>query len=184
MSPLPAGSFGSGAFGAGPFGGAGAVAVITTPTPKKSTLGDFIPAGSQLVPLTSDPNQVVTVSLNIDGTVRDFTLLLHYNELAGYWLLSIEDSGGNLILSGIPLVTGEIPAGNILGQFAYLGIGSAFILNASSLATQDYPGVATLGTDFVLVWSNTPQATEEISTFLVLLHDAVSHLQKPFKAQS
>ena len=155
---LPVGSWGSGAWGAGPFGGAKPVVAITGPTAKKSGQGPFIPPGSQLVPLTNSPNQSLVASLNVDGKVSDYFLNLHYNELAGYWVLTMQDSSGDILLDSVPLITGNNPAGNILGQFAYMGLGSAFIISASSLNTQDYPGLATLGTAFVLVWSNTPIA--------------------------
>lgn len=155
---LGSGSFGGGPFGGGPFGGLPAVVSGGEVVPKKLGLGPNIPPGGQLVPLTTEPNQTVTVSLNIDGTVADYFLDLHYNEIAGYWTMSITDSAGNLLLDSVPFVTGSIPAGNILGQFAHLGIGSAFIVNASSLDVQDYPGIATLGNAFVLIWSNTPDS--------------------------
>lgn len=148
-----------GPWGAGPWGGfvvEAGVPVNFPPTAKKSGLGEFIPPGAQMVPLENSPNQTLTVSLNIDGAVIDYFFLLHYNEIAGYWVLKIEDSSGNLILDSIPCVTGENPAGNVLGQFDYLGIGSMFIVAASSLTTQDYPGMASLGKAFLLIWGNTP----------------------------
>lgn len=148
--------WGTGPFGGGPWGGISPVLVHSAPTPKKLGQGPIIPPGAQLVPLTDAPNQTVTVSLSIDGVVADYFLDLHYNEIAGYWLMAVTDSAGKLLLDNVPFVTGNNPSGNILGQFAHLGIGSAFIVNASSITEQDYPGVASLGNDFVLIWGNTP----------------------------
>ena len=43
------------------------------------------------------------------------------------------------------------PAGNILGQFGYMGLGGATIINVSGVA-QDYPDNTDLGSDFNLLW--------------------------------
>lgn len=111
---------------------------------------------AQLLPIAPVPNQALEVPLNIDGGTLPLNLLLHYNSIAGYWIMSISDTAGNLILDSTPLVTGNAPAGNLLGQFAYLGIGSLFILNASGDVGNEVPNQANLGTAFLLVWGDTP----------------------------
>jgi hypothetical protein len=126
------------------------------PTPKKFAIGDTITSPGQVIPLTHVPNQTVNVSLNIDDDVIDLTLLLRYFEIPGYWVMTLEDSSGNLLLDSIPLVSGNNPADNLLQQFSYLKISSVFVINAS-IETQDYPGMATLGNDLVLIWSGNPQ---------------------------
>jgi hypothetical protein len=113
---------------------------------------------AQIIPLTPDPNQVFEVPLNINNTVKSLYLTLRYNELAQYWFMTVKNSQGVIILDSIPLVTGNVPSGNILRQFAYLGIGSAYVLNASEVATPDFPNNKNLGTDFVLLWDDTPAA--------------------------
>lgn len=110
----------------------------------------------QIIPLNNDPNQTWEVPLNIDGTVKSIYIFLSYNEIAGYWVMDISNAQGVAILSSIPLITGNGTSGNILGQFAYLGIGSAFVLDASGVASPDYPDNTDLGMDFVLLWDNTP----------------------------
>jgi Domain of unknown function (DUF6983) len=167
------------------------VAATVAPTPKKFPVGDTIAGAGQMVPLSNEPNQTVNVSLNVDGKALDLTLLIRYSEIAGYWLMTIEDKRGTILLENLPLVTGNNPAGNLLGQFAYLGIGSAFVVNASSLNQQDYPGMSTLGTDFVLIWGNTPKHSNLASVLaasskLVSLSEGdaglgvlISHLQLP-----
>ena len=97
----------------------------------------------QIIPITNDPS-TVTLGLRV-----------RYNTIANYWELSVSDSAGNLLLDSRPLLTGFWPAANILQQDAHLGIGSAFIINASGIA-QDYPDQTNLGTDFLLLWSDTP----------------------------
>lgn len=155
---LPPGSWSTPGFGGGPFGGAPEVATATgaPPVPKKLGIGPQISGLGQVVPLTNQPNQTVTVSLNIDGQIQDYFLFIHYNEIAGYWLMTVEDLAGNILIDSLPFITGNNPSGNILGQYAYLGIGSAFIVSASSLDTSDYPGLANLGSAWVLIWSGTP----------------------------
>ena len=109
----------------------------------------------QVVPLQPLPNQTLTVMLNVDGASITLNLGLSYNRMGGYWVMTIKDAQGVLILDSIPLLVGQPPAENILGQFAYLGIGSAYILNATGVA-MDSPDSESLGSDFLLVWGDTP----------------------------
>jgi hypothetical protein len=75
--------------------------------------------------------------------------------MAGYWLMTIFDSSGNLLIGSIPLITGIYPSANLLAQQVYLAIGSAYILNLGNRSA-DYPGINNLGSDFVLLWDDTP----------------------------
>lgn len=108
----------------------------------------------QIVPLTSDPNQTLTVALTVDAKTLTLRFGVNYNEVGKYWLLQIYDRFGNLLLANVPLLTGYWPAANILQQNGGLGIGSAYVVNASGAAA-DYPDAAGLGTDFLLVWGDT-----------------------------
>ena len=111
---------------------------------------------NQLIPLTTQPTQSFQVALNIDDKIVNLTLTIRYNEIAKYWLMSISDPAtGEYILDSIPLLTGQYPAANILSQYAYMEIGSAYILRLSDIS-QDYPDNKILGSDFVLVWGDTP----------------------------
>lgn len=114
-------------------------------------------SNAQILPLTPAPNQTLQAPLSIDGGTTPLNLTLHYNEFAEYWVMSVTDTAGELLLTGVPLVTGNDPAGNVLGQFAYLKIGSLYVLNVSG-ATESVPDNTNLGTDFILVWDNTPDA--------------------------
>jgi hypothetical protein len=110
----------------------------------------------QLIPLDSAPGQAWQVAVNINGSTSLFFVTLNYNEVGNFWEMTIEDSNQNLLLDSLPLVTGT----NLLGQFAYLGIGSLYIVNASGVATPNYPNNTDLGTDFVMVWGDNVTATE------------------------
>jgi hypothetical protein len=115
-------------------------------------------ASAQVLPLSSNPNQSLTAPLNIDGGTTVLNLFFHFNEVAQYWVVTISDSAGNLILDSVPLITGNDPAGNILGQFAYLGIGSWYLLNVLNNLNLQVPTNKDLGSDFVLVIGDTPSA--------------------------
>lgn len=113
----------------------------------------------QIIPLTSQPNQSFSVTLQVDGAALTLNLVLAWSEMAGYWVMSIFDSNNNLLLDSLPLITGWYPAGNILAQYGYLKIGSAFVLNEGN-SDSDYPGRADLGTNFVLLWGDTPEVDQ------------------------
>jgi hypothetical protein len=109
----------------------------------------------QVIPLTNAPNQSLTVPLSIDATSVTLQLEVGYSEIARYWVMAVYDRNGNLLLDSIPMITGSYPAANLLQQHAYLAIGSAYVVNVSGVA-QDYPNATNLGTDFQLIWSDTP----------------------------
>lgn len=108
----------------------------------------------QVVPLSNAPNQTMDVSLFINNETLPLKLTTRYNEQIQYWVMDISDSDGNIILTNIPLVTGVYPAANVLGQYQYLNIGSAYVLNVSNTESRDYPNNLDLGTDFILLWSD------------------------------
>ena len=111
---------------------------------------------NQIIPLTTTPNKVMQITLNINGENRTLQLNIRYNEIAKYWILGIIDPATGLyILDSIPLITGQYPAANILAQYNYLRIGAAYILNVSN-SDMDYPDKTNLGTDFVLLWTDNP----------------------------
>lgn len=112
---------------------------------------------SQIIPLTSSPKQSFRVTLQVDGSALTLNLAISWSEMAGYWVMSISNSSGVLLLDSIPLITGWYPAGNILAQYGYLAIGSAFLINQGT-SESDYPGRNDLGTNFQLLWDDTSVA--------------------------
>jgi len=109
---------------------------------------------AQIVPLTSDSDQQFSVALSINGGTIYLALEIMWNEISEYWVMTIWNAvTGILILDSIPLITGQYPAGNIFGQYDYLNIGSAYVINASNI-NMDYPEQENLGTDFVLYWTD------------------------------
>jgi hypothetical protein len=107
---------------------------------------------SQIVPLQNANNQAFTVQLTVNGAALTLGVTLAYSEMAGYWMLSIFNSAGVLLLSNLPLITGWWPSSNILAQYQYLNIGSLFLLNTGN-AFSDFPGQNNLAS-FSLLWDD------------------------------
>jgi hypothetical protein len=107
---------------------------------------------SQIVPLTSAPNQSFTVQLTVNGQPLTLNIALSFSEMAGYWQMAIFDSNNNPLLASVPLITGWWPSANLFAQYQYLKIGSAYLLNTGN-ATTDYPGSNNLG-QFSLLWGD------------------------------
>jgi hypothetical protein len=109
---------------------------------------------AQIIPLSSNPQQSFSIGLNVDGGVLKLQFDIYFSEMAQYWLMDIYNGSGNLLLTSIPLITGDWPAANILAQYAYLKIGSAYVINSGQVA-DDYPSASELGSDFLLLWDDT-----------------------------
>ena len=110
---------------------------------------------NQIVPLSPQPGQAFSVSLTVDGKILPLQLRTRFNEIANYWVLTVLDRFSNLLVDSIPLVASDYPAANLLQQQVYLAIGSAYLGNVNG-TTAEFPGPTNLGTDFVLVWGDTP----------------------------
>jgi len=89
---------------------------------------------AQTVPLDNSPNQFWNISVSVDGKSIPLQVALRYNEIAQYWVATIYDQNGNLLLDSVPFVTGVGKSQNLLAQFAYLKIGSATVFNASRVS--------------------------------------------------
>lgn len=107
-----------------------------------------------LIPLVPSQNQSVTCTLPIDNKNVTLSFQFTYNAEGEYWFMSISDKDGNLLLSGVPLVTGDYPAANVLEQYSYLNIGSAVVVPAST-SLVGVPGFDDWGSNYYLAWSDT-----------------------------
>lgn len=67
--------------------------------------------------------------------------------------MTIADKSGNTLIDGVPLVSGSYPAANLLRQYQYLNIGSAYIVPVSDNQI-GRPDFDELGADYYLVWSD------------------------------
>lgn len=107
----------------------------------------------KIIPLTTSPNQKLSVTLPINGQNTTLNLTVRYNTVANYWVMTVADRSGNTLIDSLPVITGEYPAADILGQYQYLGIGSAIVVNASN-SSLDIPSDTSLGVDHFLVWGD------------------------------
>ena len=78
------------------------------------------------IPLTSSPQ---TASITLAGV--SYKINLKWNNISSCWVVDLLDSLNNLILGGIPLVTGC----DLLGQFEYLSIGGDLFAEMDNSAT-------------------------------------------------
>jgi hypothetical protein len=108
---------------------------------------------SQIVPLTNAQGQTFTVQLTVDGNPLTLIIGLTFNVMSGWWSMSITNASGASLIGAVPLVTGLYPAANLLAQYTYLQIGSAYLLNTGN-SQQDYPSQNNLS-QFSLLWSDT-----------------------------
>jgi hypothetical protein len=77
-------------------------------------------------------NQRFTITLV--GVV--YTMTIRWNGACQAWILDLGDASNNLLIAGLPLVTGV----DLLSPFAYLNIGGQLIVQT----TNDTPAVPTL----------------------------------------
>lgn len=107
----------------------------------------------QKIPVNSDPDQSFDCAVDVDGKNITLKLNFKYNEVAEYWIMKVSDSDSVLLIDSIPLLGGTYPDNNLLDQYSYLGIGSAYIVKSSTLDS-DYPDSTNLGTGYYLLWGD------------------------------
>lgn len=103
-----------------------------------------------IVPLTTSPNQTFTSTIPINGGKIKFNFFLKYNTEQKCWEMDLCDKNKNPLVASIPLVCGL----NILEQYDYLNIGSAYIVKTDPNITVDRPNEYNLGSTFLLVWGD------------------------------
>lgn len=110
---------------------------------------------AQIIPLANAPNQTLSVQLTVNNQSLVLQLVISYSAMAGYWSLAVSSVTGALLIASVPLITGWYPAANLLAQYQYMQIGSAYLLNTGG-ASSDYPNSTNLE-QFTLLWDdNTP----------------------------
>lgn len=111
----------------------------------------------QVIPLITTKNQSFIITLQIDSVNTTLKFNVMWNPIAGYWLLTIiNQANSNYIIDSLPLVTGQRSTNtlNILRQFDYLKIGTAYLLPIVSEPSTDYPNTTNLNSEFALIWSD------------------------------
>lgn len=108
----------------------------------------------QILNLTSENNQNFQATLSIDGANITLRFKLHYNDIAGYWVMTIINTATDeVLIDSLPLVTGEDPSSNLLDQYSYLKIGAAYLINVGGVS--DNPSADDLGVNFIMFWGDT-----------------------------
>lgn len=102
------------------------------------------------IPITSRPNNTFNCKIPVDGRNISLTFKTTYNEIAAYWSVSIITGEGVELVHNIPVVPGQ----NILEQFEYMGIGSAYIVYQEE-TSDEWPNSENLGGTWKLVWGDT-----------------------------
>lgn len=113
---------------------------------------------AQEIPLDCSPNQTFDCTVTVGDSNKTFIFTLRYNPFFEGWIMTITDPvTKEILLDSIPFVTGDYPAANMLEPHKYLDIGSAYIVNVSKRQDINFPDDESLGSDFVLLWDDTPE---------------------------
>lgn len=106
-----------------------------------------------VIPVDNSQNNTFKCTVPVDGKAIKFKFRFSFNSEAGYWYMDIYKSDNTPLLSSIPLVCGC----NLLDQYTYMEIGSAYLVKTDKTFKDDIPNMYTLGTKFKLVWGNTEE---------------------------
>ncbi len=102
-----------------------------------------------IIPLTPEPNQTFNCTIPIDGENRRLSFGLRYNTVAAYWNLTVIDGvSGNILIDAVPLLRGQFPVDNLLEQYSYMKIGSAYLIHQGEQPEGANPDDGNLGTAF------------------------------------
>ena len=112
-----------------------------------------------LLPLTSDPWQIITLDVMLDGEELHAQVELRYLPAPDQWFLSIRDhASGELLVNMIPLICSYGAPNDLLQPFRHLrsghGLGTLLCLRATDDPSTPDPTEKNLK-EFQLVWSDT-----------------------------
>ena len=114
-----------------------------------------------ILPLTTDPWQVMTLDVVLDGEEFHAQVEIRYLPAPDQWVVSIWDhSSGELLVNMIPLVCSYEEVNDLLAPIRFLrggkGLGSLICLRGTDEpSTQDPTG--TNLNEFQLIWTDTYQ---------------------------
>ena len=112
-----------------------------------------------LLPLTSDPWQIITLDVMLDGEELHAQVELRYLPAPDQWFFSIRDhASGELLVNMIPLICSYEAPNDLLQPFRHLrsgrGLGTLLCLRATDDPSTPDPTEKNLK-EFQLVWSDT-----------------------------
>lgn len=109
----------------------------------------------QIIPTSPAPDNTMSVVVEVNGQKIPLLFRFRFNVVGKYWFLDVSNAiNGSMYLSGVPLVTGEYPAADLLEQFHYLGIGKALIAKMTDTPPTEIPDDRNLGVEFALAWGD------------------------------
>lgn len=110
-----------------------------------------------ILPVDTQPNQTFECSLPVDDKNRRFKFFFSWNAIGQYWQFDLYDQNQDNIqlLSNQVVCPINAPYNNILWSYTYKEIGSLYVINVSDVSG-DRPGLQNLGSDWLLVWGDTP----------------------------
>lgn len=103
------------------------------------------------IPISNDPNQTFSVIIPLGSVNLDLEFYVFWNPFADYWQMTVRRDGV-AVIDGLPLITGKGLAGNLLEQYEYLGIGSAYVVPLAAGLDRDFPGENDWGSNFIMLW--------------------------------
>ena len=112
-----------------------------------------------VLPLTSDPWQVSTLDLVIDGEEFHAQVEIRYLPAPDQWYVSIRDhASGELLVNMVPLICSYGEVNDLLLPFRHLrdgrGLGSLYCLRAVDEPSTPDPAGDNLD-EFLVVWGDT-----------------------------
>ena len=110
-----------------------------------------------VLPVNSSQNQTFEASLPIDDKNRRFKFFFSWNPIGQYWQFNLYDQNkdGIQVLNNMPIFSIDYPYNNIILIYEYKEIGSLYLVNIGN-ASGDRPSISNLGTDWIMVWGDTP----------------------------
>ncbi len=107
------------------------------------------------IPLDTTPDQEFNVSVDVNGKNVYLRLHLRYNTEGEFWKMDVSDGRTwEMLIAGVPLLTGEYPSADLMKQFKHLGLGTALIVRNTDAVEHDIPDLTDLGSDFLLIWGD------------------------------
>ena len=111
-----------------------------------------------LLPLSSDPWQVLTLDLEIDGEPFHVQVEIRYLPAPDRWFLSLRDhAAGELLVNMIPLICSYEEVNDLLLPFRHLrdgkGLGSLICLRGTDEPSTLDPAEGNL-TEFQVLWGD------------------------------
>lgn len=104
------------------------------------------------IPINTAPGASYGFRISLKGNTinLDVRIILHYLDMYDFWTMDVyNDLTKEPLVLNVPLVMGL----NLLGQYEYLDVGEAYILNDKNSDLM-HPDNVTLGNDFILVWGD------------------------------